>query len=55
MDQNVISNFKLYYLRRTFKKMVKETDSKDKQPIRDWWKSFDIMKGIETSLQPGRK
>jgi hypothetical protein len=46
MDQNVISNFKLYYLRRTFKELVEETDGKDQQSNRDWWKSFDIMKGI---------
>jgi hypothetical protein len=39
MDQNVISNFKLHYL-------VEETDGKNKQSSRDWWKSFDIMKGI---------
>jgi hypothetical protein len=46
MDQNVISNLKRYYLRRTFKELVEETGGKDKQLIRDWWKSFDIMKGI---------
>jgi hypothetical protein len=46
MDQNVISNFKFYYLQRTFKELVEETDGKDKQSISDWWKSFDIMKGI---------
>jgi hypothetical protein len=46
MDQNVISNLKRYYLRRTFKELAEETDGKDKQSIRDCWKSFDIMKGI---------
>jgi hypothetical protein len=30
MDQNVISNFKLYYLRRTFKELVEETDGTHK-------------------------
>jgi hypothetical protein len=46
MDQNVISNFKPYCLRSTFKELVEEIDGKDKQSIRDWWKSFDIMKSI---------
>jgi hypothetical protein len=35
MDQDVIPNFKLYYLRRTFKELAEETDGKDKQSIRD--------------------
>jgi hypothetical protein len=35
MDQNVISNLKLSYLRRTFQELVEETDSKDKQSNRD--------------------
>jgi hypothetical protein len=39
MDQNVISNVKLCCLRRTCKELVEETDGKDKQSIRDWWKS----------------
>jgi hypothetical protein len=55
MDQNVISNFKLYYLRRTFKELVEETDGKDKQSIRDLWKTFDIMKGIKNIVAAWKK
>jgi len=36
MDQGVISNFKAYYLRRTFKQMFEKTDGEEKQSIREF-------------------
>lgn len=46
MDQGAIAAFKAYYLRRTFGQLIHETDS-DKQSMKEWWKSFNIMKAIE--------
>ena len=47
MDQGAISNMKAYYLRHTFKQLVKETDGQDKQSIREFWKNYHIMKAID--------
>ena len=47
MDQGVISTFKSYYLRRTFKLLLHETDGQDKPTILEFWKRFNIMKAIE--------
>lgn len=47
MDQGVISNFKSYYLRRTFKLLLSETDGQDQLTILEFWKKFNIMKAIE--------
>ena len=47
MDQGVISTFKSYYLRRTFKLLLSETDGQDKPTMLEFWKQFKIMKAIE--------
>lgn len=47
MDQGVISTFKSYYLRRTFKLLLSETDGQDKPTMLEFWKKFNIMKAIE--------
>lgn len=46
MDQGVISNFKAYYLRRTFKQMFEKTDGEEKQSIREFWKNYNIMNAV---------
>ncbi|GFS43521.1 tigger transposable element-derived protein 1 [Trichonephila inaurata madagascariensis] len=47
MDQGVISNFKAYYLRRTFKQMFEKTDGEEKQSIREFWKNYNVMNAVE--------
>ncbi|UYV74906.1 CENPBD1 [Cordylochernes scorpioides] len=47
MDQGVISTFKSYYLRRTFKLLLSETDGQDKPTMLEVWKKFSIMKAIK--------
>ncbi|UYV70321.1 hypothetical protein LAZ67_7002514 [Cordylochernes scorpioides] len=47
MDQGVISTFKGYYLRRTFKLLLSETDGQDKPTMLEFWKKFSIMKAIK--------
>jgi hypothetical protein len=47
MDQEVISNFKAYYLCRTFKQLVEKTDGEDKQSIRQFWKDYNIMNATD--------
>ena len=47
MDQGVISNFKAYYLRRTFTQLFEKTDGQNKQSIRDFWKNYNILDAVE--------
>ncbi|UYV84508.1 CENPBD1 [Cordylochernes scorpioides] len=47
MDQGVISTFKSYYHRRTFKLLLSETDGQDKPTMLEFWKKFSIMKAIK--------
>ena len=47
MDQGIISNFKAYYLRQTFKQMFEKTDVEEKQSTREFWKNYNIMNAIE--------
>lgn len=47
MDQGAIANFKSYYHRRTFGQLIKETDGEGRQSMRDWWKSYNVMKAIQ--------
>ncbi|KAK2578211.1 hypothetical protein KPH14_000945 [Odynerus spinipes] len=47
MDQGVISNFKAYYLRRTFRQLIDKTDGEGKQSIRDFWKNYNIIDAVE--------
>ncbi|GFT85633.1 tigger transposable element-derived protein 1 [Trichonephila clavipes] len=51
MDQGIISNFKAYYLRRTFRQMFEITDGEKKQSIREFWKNYNIMNAAE-NLKP---
>lgn len=46
MDQGVISNFKAYYLRRTFQQLNDKTDGENKESIVQFWKKFNIMDAI---------
>lgn len=46
MDQGAIANFKAYYHRRTFRQLIHETDGEGRQSMREWWKSYNIMKSI---------
>lgn len=46
MDQGAIANFKAYYHRRTFSQLIHETDGEGRQSMREWWKSYNIMKAI---------
>lgn len=47
MDQGVMSNFKVYYFRRTFRQLIDKTDGEDKQSIRDFWKNYNIMDAVD--------
>lgn len=47
MDQGVISTFKAYYLRQTFKKMICAVDSDENLSIRQFWKDFNIKHAID--------
>lgn len=47
MDQGVISNFKCYYLRRTFSQLIAATDGEDKPTMKQFWKNYNIMMAIE--------
>lgn len=47
MDQGAIANFKAYYHRRTFGQLIRETDGEGQQSMRDWWKSYNIMKAVQ--------
>ena len=44
---DVISNFKAYYLQRTFRQLIDKTDGEDKQSIRDFWKNYNIMDAVD--------
>lgn len=47
MDQGVISTFKSYYLRRTFKLLLSDTDGQDKPTMQEFWKQFNVMKALK--------
>lgn len=47
MDQGVIFTFKAYYLRITLKEMIKAIDTNSNQTVKDYWRSYDILKGIK--------
>lgn len=47
MDQGVISNFKCYYLRRTFSQLIAETDGEDKLNMKEFWKKYNIKMAID--------
>ncbi|XP_042227670.1 tigger transposable element-derived protein 1-like isoform X2 [Homarus americanus] len=47
MNQGVITKFKAYYLRRTFKQLLKAIDGEDKPTVRDFWRKFNIMDAAE--------
>ncbi|XP_051889940.1 tigger transposable element-derived protein 1-like [Pristis pectinata] len=47
MHQGVMTNFKMFYLRRTLKQLVDAADGEGKPTVREFWKLFNIMNGIE--------
>lgn len=47
MDQGVIATFKAYYLRRTFRRMIRAVDSDRNLSILQFWKDFNIKDGID--------
>ncbi|XP_069792247.1 tigger transposable element-derived protein 1-like [Narcine bancroftii] len=47
MDQGVIENFKMYYLRKCFKQLVKANDGEGESTVREFWKKFNIMNAID--------
>lgn len=47
MDQGAISTFKAYYLRRTFKKLIDETDGHRNVSIKEFWKSYNIKDAVD--------
>ena len=46
MDQGVISNFKSYYLRRTFKQLLSATDANDTTTMKEFWKNYNVLKAV---------
>ena len=47
MDQGVISNFKCYYLRRTFSQLIAATDGDGKPTMKQFWKNYNIKMAIQ--------
>lgn len=47
MDQGVIATFKAYYLRRTFRQMIRAVDSDINLTIREFWKRYNIKDAID--------
>ena len=45
MDQGVISNFKSYYLRRTFCQLIEKNENPESMKI--LWKNYSILKTID--------
>ncbi|XP_041053574.1 tigger transposable element-derived protein 1-like [Carcharodon carcharias] len=46
MAQGVIAAFKAYYLRRTFSQLLSETDGENAPSVREFWRGYNILKGI---------
>lgn len=46
MDQGAIATFKAYYLRRTLRQLIKETDGKSS--IKTFWKNYNIMDAVHS-------
>jgi hypothetical protein len=55
IDQHVIANFKLCYLRCNFKELIEVTEGQNRHSFREFSKSYDIMKAVRTSVQSGLK
>ena len=47
MEQGVMSTFKAYYLRRTFKQLIEFTDGENRPTAREFWRAYHIMKAID--------
>ena len=47
-DQGVIATFKAYYLQRTMRQQITETEGEDKSTIREFWKADNIKKPIDS-------
>jgi hypothetical protein len=46
MDHDIIQPFSSCYLRRAFRKLVNETESKEKTNVKEFWKKFNIKIAI---------
>lgn len=51
MDQGVISNFKCYYLRRTFSQLLHASDGHNKPSMKEFWRNYNILMAIENINQ----
>jgi hypothetical protein len=51
MDQGVIATFKAYYLRKTFAKLIQETDNENNPTVKEFWKSFNVKHAIDIIAQ----
>lgn len=47
MDQGTITNFKAYYLGRTFLQLIKAGDEDDKPSVKDFWKSYNMLEAVD--------
>ncbi|XP_046389310.1 tigger transposable element-derived protein 1-like [Ischnura elegans] len=47
MDQDVIATFKAHYVRRTFSKLIEETDGGDRRLVKDFWRKINIKHAID--------
>ena len=47
MDQGVIANFKVYYLRLTFRLLFHAIDGPSQESISSFWKNFNMKKAVE--------
>jgi hypothetical protein len=46
MEQGIISTFRVYYLWTTFNGNAKATQVSDNVTMRNYWKSYNIIKGM---------
>ncbi|XP_067121983.1 tigger transposable element-derived protein 1-like [Centruroides vittatus] len=46
-DQGIISNFKAYYLRQTFRQLIDKTDGADNNPLEIFGKTSNIMDAVD--------
>nr|XP_006114880.1 tigger transposable element-derived protein 1-like [Pelodiscus sinensis] len=51
LDQGAIAAFKAYYLRRTFARLIRETDSENKPTIKEFWRKCNIKDAIDIIVE----
>lgn len=49
MDQGEISNFKCYYLRRTFAQLLEENENPDS--MKEFWKNYNILQAFNNIVE----